>query len=137
MVSVVKGPSRLARWRIALVLWMGAIFFATHVPAASSDATEQVFGLLNYLARKTAHLAEFAILAGLWYASIAGGLRDWRARVARLAWCLTALYGLSDEIHQAYVPNRSSSWNDVALDASGALIGLLLLHQKTKRTGVL
>ena len=120
------------RWRIALVLWMSAIFATSQVPQASSDATEQVFGLFNYLARKTAHLTEFAILAGLWYASIPGSLREWRPRTARLAWGFTALYGLSDEIHQAFVPNRSASWHDVALDAAGALIGILLLRQRTK-----
>ena len=126
------------RWRIALVLWMGAIFVTTHIPAASSDATERVFGLFNYLARKTAHLAEFAVLSCLWYASIAGNLQAWRLRIARLAWLLAALYGLSDEIHQAFVPNRSASWHDVALDAAGALIGLLiLLRYKIKGACVL
>ena len=129
--------SPLSRWRIALLLWMGVIFALTSIPATSSDTTEQVFGLFNYLVRKSAHLTEYAILGILWYASIAGGLREWRPRTARLAWLLTALYGLSDEIHQSFVPNRSSSLNDVVLDAAGALIGLLLLRSKTRKACVL
>jgi VanZ family protein len=125
--------SPLTRWRIALVLWMAAIFFFTSIPATSSDSTEQVFGLFNYLARKAAHLAEYAVLGILWYASLAGSLGEWRSRTARLALLLAALYGLSDEIHQSFVPNRSSSLNDVVLDAAGALIGLLVLRLRTGR----
>ncbi|UTY25155.1 hypothetical protein E4N78_07050 [Treponema denticola] len=43
--------------------------------------------------------------------------------------CITVLYGLSDEIHQYFVPNRSSSVYDLLADALGAFlaVGLRLL----------
>lgn len=40
------------------------------------------------------------------------------------AWGLTALYALSDEIHQLYVPGRAFQLSDLALDISGAALGI-------------
>ncbi|MCD6268587.1 MAG: VanZ family protein, partial [Deltaproteobacteria bacterium] len=33
------------------------------------------------------------------------------------------LYGLSDEIHQYYVPNREFSWMDLLADGAGGYFG--------------
>lgn len=43
--------------------------------------------------------------------------------------CITVIYGLSDEIHQYFVPNRSSSVYDLLADTIGAFlaVGLRLL----------
>jgi len=43
------------------------------------------------------------------------------ARVAGLAFALAALYGLGDELHQAFVPGREVTLLDVGLDAEAAL----------------
>jgi VanZ family protein len=110
---------------------MGLIFTLSNLPATAGDVTEQVFGVFNFVVRKSAHLTEFAILAVLWYGAITVRLSPWRTGIARAAWLLSALYGLSDEVHQSFVPNRSSNWSDVALDSAGALIGLLLLRHRT------
>ena len=39
---------------------------------------------------------------------------------------LGALYGLSDELHQAMVPGRSSEVGDWVADALGTAVGVLL-----------
>jgi len=36
------------------------------------------------------------------------------------------LYSASDEIHQAFVPNRGASFADVCLDTAGAALGLFV-----------
>lgn len=62
------------------------------------------------------------------------GLAAW-ARVATLAlpraglWAfvLAAGYGVIDEVHQSFVPGRSASVFDVAADATGALLAVLVL----------
>ena len=43
---------------------------------------------------------------------------------------LATLYGISDEIHQAFVPGRSASFWDVLADGSGSLIGALFYLKK-------
>ena len=41
-------------------------------------------------------------------------------------WVMALAYGLSDELHQAYVPGRQSSFYDVLADGAGALLGAAL-----------
>ena len=48
-------------------------------------------------------------------------------KLAILALFLAIAYALSDEWHQSFVPGRSATLSDVMVDASGALIGLLLI----------
>ena len=53
--------------------------------------------------------------------------RGWRWDESGLAWSLVFLYAASDELHQVFVPNRTGLVSDVAVDVSGAAIGLTLL----------
>ncbi len=49
-----------------------------------------------------------------------------------LAWCI--LYGLTDEIHQSFVPNRHCDPFDLLADTIGALLGALFIlgtHRST------
>ena len=39
---------------------------------------------------------------------------------------VTVVYGFSDEFHQLYVPGRSADMYDLAADAAGALLFVLL-----------
>ena len=43
-----------------------------------------------------------------------------------LAVVLSVGYAAFDEYHQSFVPSRTSSWHDVAIDAAGAVLGLIL-----------
>jgi len=44
--------------------------------------SEQVFDLIHYLIRKSAHVSEYAILSGLWYRAVNPGLRGWSRKGA-------------------------------------------------------
>lgn len=46
-----------------------------------------------------------------------------------LALSLVIVYGLLDEFHQGFVPNRCMSMCDVVIDGIGGLIGGLLLYR--------
>ena len=48
--------------------------------------------------------------------------------VRQLIWVLSAalLYGLSDEIHQYFVPGREFSWMDLLADGAGGYLGARL-----------
>ena len=110
-------------WRIALAVWLALIFLASSSLFADRldyEGTEEVFGGLNYFARKFAHIAEYAILAYLWLRSICTVPERFHRC---LAWSilLTVVYAATDEVHQAFVPQRLGLWSDVAFDAAGAL----------------
>jgi VanZ family protein len=70
---------------------------------------------------------------GLWFRA-----QSWKQHTLRcfaVSFAIASLYGLSDEIHQAFVPNRSPDVLDWAADSTGALIGaalcLLAMHLYT------
>lgn len=135
-----KQYSTYYRWLPSL-LWMGFIFFLSHQEAGSSSAlssgiTQTVLNILSsalpflnpetdffhFLVRKGAHFTAYLILALLLvYAMKPRDLKSY-ARV----FLLCALYAMSDEFHQTFVPGRSGEIRDVLLDSAGALTGILL-----------
>lgn len=119
----------VTRWRIALAGWMGLIFLMSSRWMAfgmSADATEAWFGVLNYVVRKLAHLAEYAILTYLWLRSIRTEPRRFGPCLAWSA-VLSVCYAVTDEFHQYAVPERLGTWTDVLYDAAGALLMVYLL----------
>ena len=80
---------------------------------------------------KGVHLLEYGLL-GFLLAHAAG--RTWPRRhplrTASLAWLIAVLWGLFDEIHQAFVPGRASDVLDLAADACGAALGVGARHLK-------
>ena len=74
--------------------------------------------------RKGMHVAEFALLAVLWYRGLAWGTRGWQPRTALAAFVLSVLCAGLDEVHQAFVATRTASFLDVAWDTAGALCGV-------------
>ena len=98
------------------VLWGGLLFLLSAQPALPSPP-----GVND----KQAHAAAYGVLALLCLM----GLTGWRwRRVAGAsvlaAFVLAVLYGISDEIHQAFVPGRTPDVADVAADAAGAALAL-------------
>ena len=76
----------------------------------------------------SAHAITYSVLGGLVLRAFAGA-RWLGVTVARSAKSLTisAIYGLSDEFHQGFVPGRVSDVRDLAADVLGALAGVLLV----------
>jgi VanZ family protein len=75
--------------------------------------------------RVSAHMASYALLAGLVLYALQGWGRP-SVRSAVLALALTAAYAVSDELHQALVPDRTGRAADVLVDVIGATVGLLV-----------
>lgn len=75
-----------------------------------------------------AHMVEYAVLGALAFTAMRSYRPDSRWLVlAALAWVFALLYGMSDEFHQSFVPNRDANWMDVGFDALGAAFGIGLL----------
>ncbi len=89
----------------------------------------ETFGALHFLFRKLAHLTEYAIFSLLFYQCF-GDAREvgWRTRRAVWSFVGAALYSLTDELHQSFVPGRTASWMDCGFDTAGAALGILALY---------
>jgi VanZ family protein len=74
-----------------------------------------------------AHAVGYLGLAVVVVRALAGGLPariGWSTAAAALA--ISVGYGVTDEIHQMFVPGRTSDVGDLLADAAGASIGTVL-----------
>ena len=112
---LIGGP--IGRW-VAVAAWMAFIYFMSSRPSFPLPGVRW----LDELIRIAGHFSEYAVLGFLSSRAIApNGERS--ARRAILVLLLSAVYALSDEWHQSFVPNRDASGFDLAVDTLGALLG--------------
>lgn len=73
---------------------------------------------------KLLHAVVYAVLAGCIMWGLGEGFRHPAAlKHVMLAALLAAVYGVTDEIHQRFVPGRMGVWQDWLADAVGAMVG--------------
>lgn len=89
-------------------------------------STDPSVVLLKYLARKGAHLLLFMVLGSFVTMAFYTVTRRRGLGLVVPAWLMASLVGVADEVHQHFVPGRTMAVTDMALDAAGALIGVLL-----------
>lgn len=90
------------------------------LPWATADALDTIHLLL----RKSGHVTEYAILAGLWYRAFRRGRGATAAASAALALAISVGWAALDEWHQSFVPSRTASAADVVLDGASAAVAL-------------
>lgn len=116
----------------ALLFWMGVIFsFSTLVGKETAGPPP----LWYFIERKGAHVVEYAVLTVLAFHYLQLVFKRERfQRVLLLACVLALTYGVTDELHQFFVPFRGARFTDVGIDGGGILIaGLgILLWKKLK-----
>ena len=94
---------------------------------------------LNVIVRKCAHMAEFAALSFSVFLHLSGCKKVRRKYISAITF--SALYAVSDELHQYFVPGRSCQIGDVLFDTAGAVIGaavclFLIKAKKDKKHGL-
>jgi VanZ family protein len=125
--------SAMRKWIPALI-WMGCLFIlsteffsAANTSKVISPILEFIFpsasaatiAMMHGMVRKAAHFTNYGILFWLLIRGPMAG-RPYSA----LGFCV--LYALLDEGHQIFVPGRTASLYDVAIDSSGALFSRFL-----------
>lgn len=139
------------RWRFPLAI-MIFIFIQSALPADLSSLQSGWItaflskllhidpAVLSPVVRKLAHFLEFLLLgiALLW--AVRGGASNFlRKRMPRpvadglLSWIIGALYAVTDEIHQIFVPGRSCELRDICIDAAGVAVGVILMAGLIRR----
>jgi VanZ family protein len=105
-------PSRLLTVWLPVLAWAAVIFSLSAIPSLSTG-----LGTWDTVLRKAAHVTEYAILGALLYRALR---REAPALAAGIA------YAATDEVHQHFVRGRHGSPVDVAIDALGVTLGMLL-----------
>ncbi|MDK9709313.1 MAG: VanZ family protein [Desulforhopalus sp.] len=102
---------------IPMALVMGIIFFLSAQPGDTLYLPP--FPGID----KLAHLAAYGVLAASVLFAFSSGFRESKPSTVfsfTVVFCLG--YGISDEVHQVFVPGRSPSGFDIFADACGALL---------------
>jgi VanZ family protein len=104
--------SRVVTVWLPVVAWAAVIFAFSSVPHLGTG-----LGTWDTVLRKGAHITEYAVLGALLYRALA---REAVALATGIA------YAATDELHQHFVQGRHASPVDVAIDAVGVSIGMLI-----------
>ncbi|MBI1883039.1 MAG: VanZ family protein [Chlamydiae bacterium] len=82
---------------------------------------------------KGMHFFEYGFLAFLMYRMVSvEKFSLFRTCPVMMSWILTVLYGISDEIHQHFIPTRSMEFLDWVMDTMGALFVLQILKWRKR-----
>jgi hypothetical protein len=119
--------------RAFLIFWLPviayclAIFIQSSFPASSKIPTWPG-------SDKVLHALGYALLGALFYRAFNRQYpRKNAVRLILFSALSTGLYGLSDEIHQSFVPSRSADGFDVMADFLGGVAGVLAYHYLVTR----
>jgi len=133
------------------VLWIVLISFASTAEFSSintsrfigpfllwlfPDLSESRLAAIHFLIRKAGHFTEYAILALLARRAYVTSSKAFiQRRWFESGLLLVTGYALLDEFHQSFVPSRTASLYDSAIDVAGGLTVLLLykLYDKHMR----
>lgn len=102
--------------------------------ALSLEKQSEIVNTATFFVRKAAHLFEYFVL-GILAALLALTYNFKRMVNFILAFGFCAIYALSDEVHQYFVPGRACQFRDICIDVAGSLfaISIVLLIVSTKK----
>ncbi|MBI5875471.1 MAG: VanZ family protein [Deltaproteobacteria bacterium] len=111
------------RFKTCLYQWLPPIAYMALIFYISSQSLR---GLpLPKNTDKIIHFIEFGILGILWFRALKTvGVNN--KQIVFVAFAITFLYGISDEIHQYFVPERDASVFDAVADGLGGWMGIWL-----------
>jgi VanZ family protein len=110
------------------LIWAAVVFALSSLPGSSLPD-------LGFKAQdKFAHALVFGTLSGLVLRALWGTRFQSKPLVAMgVAVAIATAYGVSDEIHQSFVPHRAPDVLDVVADGIGALLGVLVFAAWSRR----
>jgi VanZ family protein len=109
-------------WGPTVVLMATIFFFSTRTKVTVSDEF-----LVQFAFFKTLHVLEYGLLYILSYRSIKNTTTSVSWRESYWAFLFSVIYGVSDEIHQVFVPTREGAGRDVFIDTIGITLAFFIV----------
>ena len=108
---------------------MALIFIGSTLPGRDTDViARRTSGLQDPVEiqrlKDIVHVIEYGVLAALVARAVTKTSYRLSVRQAALSVILTAGYGVTDELHQYFVPNRYPDVYDIFRNTVGALVGI-------------
>jgi len=129
-------------WAALIFLFSSDAFSGSHTSGILEPLLRHLFPALSVsdvetvhiLIRKLGHFGEYFVLSIFVLRALRQETHNKLSpRQLALGLALTALYAVSDELHQALVPSRSAGFIDVLIDIFGGTCGTLCFHLPTLR----
>jgi VanZ family protein len=116
-------PTHLKRF---VLYWLPLILYCLFIYIQSDHPSPEQIPIFPYV-DKVLHVTAYGILGILFYRAYQTlRLKDNIKMLMLLSVVSASLYGISDEIHQSFVPSREAEVADVIADMIGALSGVCL-----------
>jgi|GEM_PF-38127 len=101
------------------------------VDAVKTVAVTVPNDVLEFLTRKAAHIIAYFVLGVLVYSLVKTYKQSIR-KVISISVGFVALYAISDEFHQLFVPGRSGELRDVLIDTTAGALGITVTYFITR-----
>ena len=120
----------MAAW-FPVAAYMALIFYLSSLPHPDEQLPKFLFETLG---DKLLHVIEYAVFAALSYRAFRRAGGPYAARYAVVfAAAAASLYGVTDEVHQAFVPFRTATWLDWVADTAGGVLGAVTAQRVMER----
>ena len=118
--------SQRRRAIVPVLLWSALVGYCALIFFASSRPVPEELHLDIPGLDKVVHAGAYGVWAAIFLGALAATGRSWSyGRLAWLTLLATALYGVSDEVHQSFVPGRTADILDWFADVGGAVLLVL------------
>lgn len=116
---------KLLRFWLPVFLWMTVIFlFSTRQKIALTDSY-----VVSFLFFKSLHLIEYAFLYLVTFRAVKNTLSVRKNLIWLIPFIITAVFAITDEVHQSFVPTREGKPRDAIIDVVGAGIAWISLKK--------
>jgi VanZ family protein len=117
-----------SKFKIILVYWFPLIIYCLAIYIQSSRPGPQHLPELRFL-DKFLHFGAYGLLGVFFYRAYETlALKNFKKLLILISIGSATLYGISDEIHQYFVPSRQSDVMDVIANTIGSICGVCLFH---------
>lgn len=111
---------KILSW-LAVFVWLVVIFMLS----AMRGSGENSYSLFYFIERKSFHVIEYFILAGLCYQALT--LSFSMKKALSVAAVFSFAYAAIDEWHQTFVFGREGTLRDVAIDLIGIILAVIFI----------
>lgn len=113
--------NQLFFYRLPVIVYCIAIFVQSSFPAPESIPEA-------FSNDKLLHLAGYALLGALFMRALMTFPIKSKRMIIMLSIICASVYGVTDEIHQSFVPSRHADVFDVLADSIGSVLGVMTYY---------
>lgn len=114
--------NKIIYW-VPVVLWASVIFWFSSLP---TNPVSTVYWQ-EFAVKKTAHMVEYSIFTIFLYRAFKNTFSISGSKLYWITPLISAVYGITDEIHQMFTPGREPTVRDAIFDTIGTVLAMIFI----------